>query len=161
MAPPDRPSDRELWRLASGGTLTLGYSCRSSDCGVSYDIQMPRSLRIQVSTGTGAIWLRSLLGRIDATADVGSVHGLGLASWQADLRTDVGSVSAVFAVAPQRLVARADTGSVTLSVPGSASYAVTATASLGAVSLNVLRSASSAHVIRASAGLGSVTISAR
>jgi hypothetical protein len=148
-------------RSASGGTLTLGYSCRSSDCGVSYDIQMPRSLRIQVSTGTGAIWLRSLLGRIDATADVGSVHGLGLASRQADLRTDVGSVSAVFAVAPQRLVARADTGSVTLSVPGSASYAVTATASLGAVSLNVLRSASSAHVIRASADVGSVTISAR
>jgi hypothetical protein len=123
-------------------------------------IQIPRSLRVQVSTGTGAIWLRSLAGQISATADVGSVHGQGLLSRQADLRTDVGSISAVFAVTPQRLVASADTGSVTLGVPGSASYAVTATAGLGAVSLNVPRSASSAHVIRASADVGSVTISA-
>src|SRR5262249_29137575 len=150
----------ETRRSVSGGTLTLGYSCRSRDCGVSYVIQVPQSLRVQVSTGTGAIWLRSLSGLISTTADVGSVHGLGLLSRQADLRTDVGSVSAVLAVTPQRLVARADTGSVTLSVPGSASYAVTATAGLGAVSLSVPRSASSAHVIRASADVGSVTISA-
>jgi RNA polymerase sigma-70 factor (ECF subfamily) len=150
----------ETRRSVSGGTLTLGYSCRSSDCGVSYVVQIPQSLRVQVSTGTGAIWLRSLLGRIDATADVGSVHGLGLLSWMADLRTDVGSISAEFKVAPARVVARADTGSVSLSVPGQTGYDVTATASLGVVNLNVLRSTSAAHVIRASAAVGSVTISA-
>lgn len=151
----------ETRRSTSGGTLTLGYSCRSDDCGVSYDIQVPRSLRVQVSTGTGAIWLRSLAGPASATAGVGSVHGLGLAGRLADLRTDVGSISAAFAVAPARLVARADTGSVRLSVPGGTSYAVTATASLGKVSLGVPRSASSAHVISASTDIGSVTITAR
>jgi len=147
-------------RSVSGGTLTLGYSCRSSDCGVSYVIQIPQSLRVQVSTGTGAIWLRSLLGRINATADVGSVHGQGLLSGMADLRTDVGSISADFRAAPARVVARADTGSVSLSLPGQTSYAVTATASLGVVNLNVPRSTSAAHVIKASADVGSVTISA-
>jgi hypothetical protein len=150
----------ETRRSVSSGTLALGYSCRSSDCGVSYVIQIPRSLRVQVSTGTGAIWLRSLLGRINATADVGSVHGQGLLSRMADLRTDVGSISAEFKVAPALLVARADTGSVSLSVPGQTSYAVTATTSLGAVHLNVPRSSSAAHVIKASADVGTVTISA-
>lgn len=151
----------ETRRSVSGGQLTLGYSCRSRDCGVSYDIQVPRSMQVQVSTGTGAIWLRSLAGRADATADVGNVHGQGLAGRLVELRTDVGSVSAAFAVAPARLVARADTGSVTLSVPAGISYAVTATASLGAVRLDVPRSASAAHLIQASADVGSVTITAR
>ena len=144
-----------------GGQLTLGYTCRSLDCGVSYDIQVPRSMRVQVSTGTGAIWLRSLAGPTDATADVGNVHGRGLAGREVGLRTDVGYVSAAFAVAPARLVAKAGTGSVTLTVPGGTRYAVTATAGLGAVRVGVPRSASAAHVIPATADVGAVTITAR
>jgi hypothetical protein len=145
----------------SGGQLTLGYTCRSRDCGVSYDIQVPRSMRVQVSTGTGAIWLRSLAGPADATADVGNVHGQGLAGREVGLRTDVGYISAAFAVAPARLLAKADTGSVTLTVPGGTRYAVTATAGLGAVRVGVPRSASATHVIQASADVGAVTITAR
>ena len=43
----------ETRRPVSGGQLTLGYSCRSRDCGLSYDIQVPRSMPVRVSTGTG------------------------------------------------------------------------------------------------------------
>ncbi len=169
--PSDRPGDPELWQLARDGdgsafgqlfdrhaTAVYNHLFRRT---ANWSEAEDRSLQVQVSTGTGAIWLRLLAGRADATADVGNVHGQGLAGRQVDLRTGVGYVSAAFASAPARLEARAETGSVTLSVPAGTSYAVRATASLGAVSIDVPRSASAAHVIQASADVGSVMITAR
>src|ERR1700729_2442297 len=57
----------------SDGTLSLSYTCRSGNCGISYDVAVPRSLNVQVQTGTGPIWLSSLAGQVRATADAGSL----------------------------------------------------------------------------------------
>ncbi|HTW03772.1 MAG TPA: hypothetical protein VMF87_25970 [Streptosporangiaceae bacterium] len=140
------------------GVLTLGYRCRSNDCGVDYVITVPRSLTVQVVDGTGSIFLNALTGPIRATIDVGPVRGQNLASPTARFGTGVGAIDAAFAAAPAELVAQSDTGAVTLRVPGSASYAVTATAGVGQVSVTVPRSASSGHVIRAGSDVGPVTV---
>lgn len=142
----------------SNGTLALSYRCHPADCGVSYDIQVPRSLAVQVSTGVGSIWLRSLTGPVRATAGTGSISGRNLSSGQADLVTSLGSVDAAFTAVPDRLSATSQTGSIALQVPADASYAVTASASLGAVAVSVSQSASSAHVIVAQTNLGSVAV---
>jgi len=149
-----------ITRSASGGVLTLGYRCRSDDCGDAYDIQVPRSLSIRVTGGAASISLASLAGQVRAYADVGDIHGQGLAGAFADLRTDVGSINAAFTSAPAQLDANADTGSVTLLVPRGPGYHVTASAGVGSVSISVRRDASSGHVIDASADVGSVTIAA-
>jgi hypothetical protein len=145
-------------RSLSGGVLTLDYRCRSGDCGVAYDIEVPRSLSVRVDADTASISLTSLAGQIHATSDVGSIHGEGLSATAADLRTGVGSIDATFQSAPSHLSANADTGGVTLLMPAGPGYDVTASAGVGSVSVTVRRAASSGHVIRASADVGSVTV---
>jgi hypothetical protein len=145
-------------RSLNGGVLTLSYSCRSSDCGVAYDIEVPRSLSIRVDADTAPISLTSLAGQVHASSDVGSIRGKGLSGAVADLRTNVGSIDASFLSAPSHLSANADTGSVTLLVPAAPGYTVTASADVGSVSVTVRRDASSGHVIQAFADVGSVAV---
>ena len=66
--------------------LTLGYTCRSDDCGVAYDIEVPRSLSVRVDADTASISLTSLAGQVHATSDVGYIHGENLADTVADSR---------------------------------------------------------------------------
>jgi hypothetical protein len=146
-------------RSLSGGVLTLDYRCRSDDCGVAYDIEVPRSLNVRVDADTASISLTSLAGQIHATSDVGSIHGEDLSATVADLRTGVGSIEATFRSAPSHLSANADTGGVTLLMPAVPGYDVTASAGVGSVSVTVRRDASSGHVIQATADVGSVTVS--
>jgi hypothetical protein len=148
----------EISQRTSNGTLSLTYSCRSDNCGISYDVAVPRSLNVQVRTGTGSIWLNSLAGPVRATADVGSLRGQGLAGGLAVLSADVGSIDASFATAPARLSARSDTGAVTIRVPAGTSYAVAAHTDVGAVHVSVSRATSAGHVIDASTNIGSVTV---
>ena len=145
-------------RSLSGGVLTLDYRCRSDDCGVAYDIEVPRSLGVRVEADTASISLTSLAGQIHATSDVGYIHGEDLSATVADLRTGVGSIDATFRSAPSQLSANADTGGVTLLVPAAPGYDVTASADVGSVSVTVRRDASSGHMIRATADVGSVTV---
>jgi Putative adhesin len=147
-----------ITRSYSRGVLTLSYRCRSDDCGDAFDIQVPRSLGVRVTTGTGTISLTSLTGQAHAYADVGSIHGSGLAGTLVALRTGVGSIDASFTSAPAQLSANADTGSVRLLVPPGPGYRVAASADVGSVSVSVRRDASSGHAIQASADVGSVTI---
>ncbi|MBV9858476.1 MAG: hypothetical protein JOY82_28760, partial [Streptosporangiaceae bacterium] len=147
-----------ITRSYHGGVLTLSYRCRSDDCGDAFDIQVPRSLSVRVTTGTGPVSLTSLAGQVRAYADVGSIRGSSLAGTLAALRTGVGSIDASFASAPAQLSANAGTGSVQLLVPPGPGYRVTASADVGSVSVGVRRDASSGHVIQASAGVGSVTV---
>jgi hypothetical protein len=147
-----------LTRSSAGGVLSLGYRCRSGDCGVDYDITVPRSLNVQVIAGTGSVSLNALAGPLRVTIDVGPVRGRNLSSRSAQLSTGVGAIDAAFAAAPADLVAQADTGPVTLRVPAGASYAVAASAGVGAVTVTVPTQASSGHVIRASSDVGAVTV---
>jgi len=145
-------------RSLNGGVLTLSYRCRSDDCGVAYDIEVPRSLSVRVDADTASISLASLAGQVHASSDVGSIRGKNLSDTVAGLRTNVGSIEASFRSAPSQLTANADTGGVILLVPAGPGYAVTASADVGSVSVTVRRDPSSDHVIKAHADVGSVTV---
>jgi hypothetical protein len=75
--------------------------------------------------GTGDVQLSSLSGSVDATSNIGSVSADGLSSATASLTSNLGDVTAVFAVAPLTVHATASRGDVTIRVPGSVSYRVT------------------------------------
>jgi DUF4097 and DUF4098 domain-containing protein YvlB len=102
--------------------------------------------------------LNSLAGPVLAHTGTGSIHGQGLSGNLADLGANAGSVSAAFTAPPARITVNTGTGSVTLQVPATTSYAVTASASLGAVTVSVPQAASSGHVIVARTKIGSVTV---
>ncbi|MGE5134373.1 MAG: DUF4097 family beta strand repeat-containing protein [Gemmatimonadota bacterium] len=159
------------------GTLTLASSCPTLEtCSVGYDIRVPRGLTVRISAAAGTIRLDALAGRVTAhtnaggvdlrevsgpvavSSHAGSVTARGLASATATLRSSAGSIDATFTAVPAAVTATTAVGSVTVRVPGSASYAVHASTSVGSTSIRVPRDPRSAHTITASTRTGSLTI---
>lgn len=160
----------------SGGTLTLTYTCPSSDCGIDYTVTVPADLpvtvdasagdvtltglsgAVQVQADAGAVALTDLSGPVRVRADAGEIRGTGLGSRQATLTDSAGSVTLAFTAAPTSLAVQAKAGDVKVTVPGSESYAATATASAGQTRVTVPTSPGSSHVIRAASDAGNVSI---
>ncbi len=159
------------------GTLTLASSCPTLEtCAVGYDIRVPPGLTVRVSSAAGTIRLGDLSGRVTAHTDAGSIDlrslsgpvtvssragsvtARGLSSPTATLRSSAGSVDATFTAVPASVTATTAVGSVTVRVPGSASYAVRADTSVGSTNIRVHRDPRSAHTITASTRTGSLTI---
>ncbi len=145
----------------AGSTLTLSYTCDTQlDCGVVYDVQVPRGVSLRAENRAGAIVLTSISGPVTAHTIAGSVSATGLGSPSADLKSTAGSVSAVFSAVPDSVRAATNAGSVTLIVPGTVAYQVSAHTLVGSARVTVRQSASSAHKISADASVGSITIAA-
>jgi hypothetical protein len=162
----------------SRGVLTISASCPGDDsrCNVSFQVRLPRALPLRASTQLGAVrvtgmtgsvqvydalgsvQLANLTGPVQATDALGDIDGTGLASARATLTADLGDIDVAFASPPILITANDQDGTVTIRVPGAASYAVTASAQLGRTSVTVPRSVGSPHVIRASSQLGNVTV---
>ncbi len=162
----------------SRGVLTISASCPSDDshCNVSFQVRLPRALPLRASTQLGAVQvsgmtgsvqvydalgsvrLANLTGPVTATDSLGYIDGTGLTSARASLTADLGDIDVAFTSPPTLIIANDQDGTVTIRVPGTASYAVTASAQLGSSSVTVPRSVRSPHVIRASSQLGDVTV---
>jgi hypothetical protein len=146
-------------RTISGGTLTITYTCPVElVCGVAYVVQVPRDVAVQATAGAGSIRLTGLGGRVTAKADVGSIAATGLTGSIVSLTTDVGGISATFAATPTTVQALTKVGGITLRVPGTASYKVSADAHLGKATVSIPQSSSSPRAITATADVGAVLI---
>jgi hypothetical protein len=146
-------------RTVSGGTLTVTYTCATQVvCGVTYTLSVPRSVALQVTAGAGSIRLSGLAGSVTAKANVGIINATGLTGASASLTTDVGAITASFAVAPATVQASARVGAITLRVPGGTSYRVTANAHVGKATVSTAQSATSAHAITATTDIGAIDI---
>jgi hypothetical protein len=146
-------------RTVSGGTLTVTYTCSvQAVCGVAYVVRVPRDVTVQATADAGTIRLTGLSGRVTAKVKVGSISATGLTASIVSLTTDVGGISAAFAATPATVDAVTRVGAITLRVPGSASYKVSASAHLGKATVSVPQSASSPHAITATADVGAVLI---
>jgi hypothetical protein len=146
-------------RTISGKTLTVTYTCPVQlVCGVAYIIRVPRDVAVQATAGAGAIRLTGLGGRVTAKADVGSIAATALTGAVVSLTTDVGGISATFAAAPTTVQAMTRVGGITLRVPGTASYKVSADAHLGKATVSIPQNPSSPHAITATADVGSVLV---
>jgi hypothetical protein len=146
--------------VISGTTLTLSYTCPSEFvCGVSYDVQVPAGVAVRVSSDAGAITLTALAGPVSAQTSAGLITATGLTSPTASLKSDAGGIDAVFSAAPASVHASTNVGPISISVPGSASYAIDTHTYVGSSTVTVPKSPASPHAISASSDLGSITIS--
>lgn len=146
--------------VISGTTLTLSYNCPSEFvCGVSYDVQVPRGVAVQVSTAAGPITLTALAGPVSARTSAGLITAIGLSSPTATLKSNAGGIDATFSAAPASVHASTNVGPISLAVPASAAYQISTHAYVGSSTVTVPKAAASAHVISASSDLGSITIS--
>jgi len=146
-------------RTVSGNTLTVTYHCHVQVvCGVAYTLAVPRSVAVRATAGAGAVRLTGLAGSVTAKADAGNITATGLASASVSLTSRVGGVSASFTAPPTTVQASTNVGAITVRVPGSVSYKVTADAHVGKTTIKVPQSASAGHVITASTDVGVITI---
>ncbi len=146
-------------RTISANTLTVTYSCPTQVvCGVAYTLEVPHGAAVQVSTAAGTVRLSGLAGSVTAKADVGLISATGLTCASASLSTNVGAISASFAAAPATVQASANVGAITLHVPGTASYKVTADAHVGKATVSTAQDPSSAHAITATTDVGAILI---
>jgi hypothetical protein len=146
-------------RTLSGRTLTVTYTCPDQVvCAVSYVVQVPRDVTVQVTAGAGSIRLSGLAGRVTAKADVGLISAVGLTSASVALTTGAGGISAAFATAPATVRVLARVGAITVRVPGSVTYHVSANAHVGHATVSVPQSSSSVRAIIASTDVGAIFI---
>ncbi len=146
-------------RTVNDHTLTVTYTCATQIvCGVAYTLRVPRTVAVQVTTGTGQILLAGLAGSVTAKATAGIISATGLTGASVSLTPNVGAISASFAAAPAAVRAVARVGAITLRLPGTASYKVTAHAHLGKATVSTRQSSSSAHVITATTDVGAIII---
>ena len=144
----------------SGTTLTLSYACPAElVCGVSYNVQVPLGVAVQVSSAAGAITLISLTGPVRAQTSAGLITANGLTSSTAELKSDAGGIDATFSAAPASVQATTHVGPISIAVPASASYKVSTHTYVGSSTVTVPESPASTHAISASSDLGSITIS--
>jgi hypothetical protein len=146
-------------RTVSGKTLTVTYDCATQlVCGVAYTLAVPRSVAVRVTAGAGAVRLTGLAGSVTAKADAGLINATGLTSASVSLTTRVGGISASFTAAPTALQASANVGAITVHVPGSTSYKVSADARVGKTTVSAPQSASSGHAITATTDIGAILV---
>lgn len=140
--------------------LNLSYTCPSGsrDCGVSFDVTVPRGIGALVQLSVGDIRLTGLSGVISAYTQIGQIQASGMSAEAIVLRTGTGMISAGFTVPPQLVYAHAGTGSVAIRVPSGTAYKVAASTQVGSVRITVPQAADSTHVIRATTGTGTVTV---
>ncbi|HEY2638721.1 MAG TPA: DUF4097 family beta strand repeat-containing protein [Streptosporangiaceae bacterium] len=161
----------------AGGTLSLESNCPVAEtCTVRYNITAPRATALRVTDDAGAVTLglldgpvtvhvnagrislSSLAGPVDVTTSAGSISGQHLSAASASLHVSAGGISATFTAPATAISATTDVGAITLRVPGTVQYNVTASATVGNVHVAVSRGSSAAHQITASTKTGSITI---
>jgi hypothetical protein len=152
-------SQPTLTHSVSGQTLTVGYSCSFQlVCGVAYVITVPRTVNVQISTGTGAVRLSGLGGHVSVQVDAGFIDASGMSSAVASFSTGAGGIDAAFTAAPAALSATTKAGAVTLHVPSTATYQVSAHTYLGKTTISVPQATSASRTITATSDIGSVSI---
>jgi DUF4097 and DUF4098 domain-containing protein YvlB len=144
----------------TGHRLELGYACppQSRNCGVSFDLVVPRGIAVTVRLGVGQIRLSGLSGAISADTGVGQIQASGMSVQQIVLHTGTGTINAGFAAPPRLVAAHAGIGSVAIRVPSETAYKVTASTQVGSVRITVAQAAASSHVIQATTSTGTVTV---
>jgi hypothetical protein len=161
----------------AGGTLSLDSNCPVAEtCTVRYGITAPRATTIRVTDGAGTVTLgslggpvtvhvdagrislSSLDGPVDVTTSAGSISGQHLSSATASLHASAGGINVAFTAPATAITATTDVGAITVRVPRTVPYNVTASATVGDVHVAVSRSSSAPHRITASTKTGSITI---
>ncbi|WP_351236763.1 DUF4097 family beta strand repeat-containing protein [Streptomyces sp. NPDC002133] len=167
------------WTLRDG-TLTLRVKCSAvaSDCEARHSVRVPRGVAVDVRDDNGSVTasgfataltvradngtvtVRDSSGPLDLVADNGEITGKRVASRTVTAGSDNGSVELDFAVVPDLVDGSSANGAITVEVPGSKAYRVTAVAENGETSVGVTQDPKSPHIIKAHSDNGEVVVRA-
>lgn len=164
--------------------LTLRVHCSGvvTSCSAKHRVEVPRDVMVtvrnqdgsvtargfrsalRIHTDDGSIRVEDSAGPLELSGRDGSIRAVGLTSRQVKATSVDGSLQLELKDVPDRVDARSEDGSTTITLPrsggsaGAVAYHVTATSDDGHVSVDVPRDEHSAHVVSAHADDGTVTV---
>ncbi|MEV5610449.1 DUF4097 family beta strand repeat-containing protein [Streptomyces sp. NPDC052225] len=157
-------------------TLRLDCSGLIADCSARHRVEVPRGVAVvvkngdgsvradgfdkglDITTGDGSVRVDDIKGPLRLSGEDGSLNATRVDSRRVTVDTEDGSAHIALRTVPDRVDARSQDGSLTLTVPGSARYRVTTDTDDGGVDVSVPRDAHSDHRITARAQDGKVTV---
>ncbi|MEV1171937.1 DUF4097 family beta strand repeat-containing protein [Nonomuraea sp. NPDC049784] len=120
-----RKTKPETSHKVQGDTLTLAFKCAntwglgsgSASCEVDYKVEVPKGLRVNVSSDSGDLTLKGLSGELNARTDSGAIEADDLAATRVAAETDSGDVDLTFGGQPDKVVTSSDSGNISIHVP--------------------------------------------
>ncbi|MET9338793.1 DUF4097 family beta strand repeat-containing protein [Nonomuraea sp. NPDC003804] len=161
----NKPQTRHRTR---GDTLELTFTCPNTwgwgamgtSCDVSYEVEVPRGLRVKVVSDSGKLTLENLSGDVEAVTDSGAIEATGLTDGRVVTRTDSGDTELAFAGRPARVTTTADSGHTVIHVP-QGPYNIVATTDSGDKDIKVAGVPSAERTIELSSGSGDLAVEQR
>ncbi|MFI7633979.1 DUF4097 family beta strand repeat-containing protein [Nonomuraea sp. NPDC049400] len=160
-----RKTKPETSHKVQGDTLTLSFKCANTwglgsggaACEVSYKVEVPKGLRVNVSSDSGDLTLKGLSGELNARTDSGAIKTDGLAAKRVTAETDSGDVDLAFGGPPDKVVTSSDSGNISIHVP-QGPYNIVAKTDSGGKNITVPTDASAARQIELTTDSGDLEV---
>ncbi|MCG5211870.1 DUF4097 family beta strand repeat-containing protein [Streptosporangium soli] len=142
-------------------TVTLSYDCPTrvgwNSCSVDYKVEVPKTMKVDVETGSGTITLRALTGQLTANTGSGDIEAGSLGSKKAFAETGSGNVTLKFTTAPEDVELETGSGDAAVTVPDG-SYAVSTETGSGEERVEVTNEKSAPNKLVLTTGSGDASV---
>lgn len=144
----------------AGSTATIGSNCAGVhvSCHMDYQVTMPSSVALDVAGDVGLVSLQGGPDRAQIKTAAGKVTGTALGRGSYTVDTQAGQVDLAFSSAPALVKVTTDAGAINVTVPGNASYRISASSGIGTADVALPNDASAANVIDLHAQVGEVSL---
>jgi DUF4097 and DUF4098 domain-containing protein YvlB len=142
----------------TGGRLAIDASCPDGQCKVELTVEVPPKSATQAKVTRASITGDGVDAPLSLDASDGSIELTRLRSPRVSADTERGSINLLFDQPPEQVTATASDGSLTVQVPGAATYAIDAVAAHGSSELNVPSDPASTHRLYLRTSYGSITV---
>jgi hypothetical protein len=147
-----------------GDKLALSFTCPGSwglgaigSCEVSYQVEVPKGLRVEVNSDSGDLTLKDLSGELEAGTDSGAVVAGGLTGRQVVAKSDSGDLTLTFAGQPDKVTTSTDSGKTVIHVP-QGPYAIDAETDSGEKDIKATRDSAAQRSIKLSSDSGDLEV---
>jgi Putative adhesin len=130
--------------------LRLSYRCaQASPCTANWRLAVPRRTAIDLRQPAGHVVISGLAGPLQITAESVDVSATGLSSPRLQAAITSGHLDAAFDTPPGQVNVDLTSAQATLSLPGTAAYAVSTQVTAGYVHVGIPEAEGAAHTVTA------------
>lgn len=147
----------------SGGTASLDAECPSGilgPCSTDWTVVLPEGADVEIDEGVGRVTIEGIDGDVDVETGVGDVRISETTAGRITADLGVGSLWVEAVEPPQHVYARVGVGGLSVQLPATASYDVTASGGVGEVRNDLGSDSGSDRTVTLEGGVGSVSLSA-
>ncbi|TCC41436.1 DUF4097 family beta strand repeat-containing protein [Kribbella speibonae] len=142
----------------TGGVLDVETTCPDVHCDVELTVEVPSTAAVHAKADGTSMSATGVASPLTVEANDASITLTRLRSPRVSVDAMHGSVDLLFDSAPEQVNATASNGSLTVQVPGTATYAIDALAAQGSTEVDVPNDPSSSNRLYLRTSYGSITV---